>query len=98
MSYMSKSAVYSWRLPPELKLALAEAARRNRESVASLLERIAQEWLARSSSPEEEEEQRLLHARAAAYAGAIEGDDPDRASNARQILRTRLAQRHERGS
>ena len=92
---MSKTAVYSWRLSPELKLALAEAARRNRESIADLLERIAREWLTRSASPEDEEAQRRLHAEAARYLGTIEGGDVDRATNARESIRVRLARRRE---
>ena len=92
---MSKTAVYSWRLSPELKLALAEAARRNRESIAELLERIAREWLRRSSAPEDEEAQRRLHAEAAKYVGVIEGGDAERATNARELVRARLARRRE---
>ena len=92
---MSKTAVYSWRLSPELKLALAEAARRNRESIADLLDRIAREWLTRSASPEDEETQRRLHAEAAGYLGAIEGDDAERATSSRELVRARLARRRE---
>ena len=93
---MSKTAVYSWRLSPELKLALAQAARKKDESIAELLERIAEDWLALSSSPEDEEAQRRLHAEAAKYLGAIDGGDPERAASARQVVRARLARRHGR--
>lgn len=93
---MSKTAVYSWRLSPELKLALAEAARKNRESTAELLERIARDWLTRSASPEDEATQRRLHARAASFLGTIEGGDAGRATNARELIRARLARRRER--
>ena len=93
---MSKTAVYSWRLPPELKLALAEAARKNHESIADLLERIARNWLTRSASPEDEATQRRLHARAAKFLGTIAGDDAERATNARELVRARLARRRER--
>ncbi len=93
---MSKTAVYSWRLSPELKIALAEAARKNRQSIADLLERIAEEWLARASSPEDEKAQRRLHAEAARYFGTIDGGDPERATSARQRVRARLGRRHER--
>jgi len=95
---MNKAAVYSWRLTPELKQALTEAAKNNRESVATLLERIAREWLERSSSAEDEDEQRRLHAAAARYLGSIDGRDPDRATNAKRILRARLERRAGRPS
>ena len=95
---MAKTAVYSWRLSPDLKLALEEAARDSRESVAELLEKILREWLARRSSRDDEEQQRRLHAAAAGYFGTVEGGDPDRATKAREILRERLVRRRERGS
>ncbi len=91
---MAKTAVYSWRLSPDLKLALEEAARNNRESIAELLERIARESLA--GSPDDDEEQRRVHAAATKYVGTIDGGDPDRATNARQNLHTLLATRYER--
>jgi len=94
---MSKSAVYSWRLSPELKEALEDAARRNEESVARLLEHIVREWLARSE-PDEEDLQRRLHASAAPFLGAIEGVDPNRAATVRRTVRERLTRRHRRSS
>ncbi|MCP4653997.1 MAG: hypothetical protein GY856_01125 [bacterium] len=95
---MTKSAVYSWRLSPDLKLALEEAARESRESVGKLLEQISREWLARRSSRDDGEEQRHLHAAAAGYFGTVEGGDPDRAAKAREMLRERLARRRRHGS
>ena len=95
---MEKSTVYSWRLSPELKRALTEAARENRESFASLLDRIAREWLQRSVSPDDEQEQRRLHQAAESYLGRIEGNDPGRAENAKEHLRARLERRRERAS
>lgn len=96
MSCMSKTAVYSWRLSPELKLALAEVARQNRESIAELLERIVEDWLESSRSPVEEEAQRRLHAEASKYVGSIDGGDPERATGVRQRVRARLARHRER--
>lgn len=96
---MSKTAAYNSRLSPELKLALAEAARRNRESVAALLERIVREWLMRSPAvPEDEDEQRRLHARAAECVAAFDSGDPDRAANARRLVRERLSRRRGRAA
>ena len=90
---MPKSAVYSWRLPLDLKSALEDAARRNRESTAHLLERITRSWLEASASSEDEEQQRRLHAAAAQHFGALSGGRPQRSSQARETLQSSLAQR-----
>ena len=42
---MAKSAIYSWRLAPEVKVALEHAVRRESRSVSHLLDRIVQHWL-----------------------------------------------------
>ncbi|HEX9730583.1 MAG TPA: hypothetical protein VGG06_01190 [Thermoanaerobaculia bacterium] len=95
---MSKTAVYSWRLSPDLKVAIEEAAKERRESTAVLLERIVRDWLVHSSSREDQAEQRRLHVAAARVFGSIDGGDPDLSVNASRILRERLARRHERES
>jgi predicted nuclease of restriction endonuclease-like (RecB) superfamily len=93
-----KTEVYSWRLSPHLKAELEEAARVERKSVADLLEQIAQDWLERSSgrSRNEEERQQQLHKAALESAGSIQGNDPNRAENARSEVRSRIARRHGR--
>jgi len=98
LSYMSKTAVYSWRLSPDLKVAIEEAAKERRESTAALLERIVRDWLVHSSSREDEAEQRRLHAAAARSIGSIDGGDPDRSANVSRDLRERLARRRELAS
>jgi hypothetical protein len=40
-----KREVYSWRMAPDLKPVLAEAARQEHVTVSQLLERIARAWL-----------------------------------------------------
>ena len=92
---MLKTAVYSWRLSADLKLALEEIARRNQESVAVLLDRIVREKLESLSSEDEEAEQRRLRAAVAKCIGTIDGGDPDRATKARETLRARLARRRD---
>jgi predicted transcriptional regulator len=42
---MAKSAVYRWRLDPELKRRLEEAAHAEKTSVARLPDHIVREWL-----------------------------------------------------
>ena len=44
---MPKTVIYSWRLDPDLRQGLNEAARAERTSVARLLDRIVREWLAK---------------------------------------------------
>ena len=93
-----KTEVYSWRLSPDLKDALEQAARRERVSVSRLLERIAREWLkARASAAEDDEaEQERLRAVAMQFAGTIRGGDPDRAAEAGQRVRESLARKYGR--
>lgn len=89
-----KSEVYSWRLSTETKSALEESARQNQSSMAELLERIVLEWLVRQQNLQADEAEQLhLHAAAAKTFGTIQGDDPNRASNAKALLRKKLAKR-----
>ena len=93
-----KSEVYSWRLSPDLKGALEDAARRERVSISRLLERIALEWLKThpSAAGDDEAEQARLRAVALQFAGTIRGGDPDRAAEASKRMRELLARRHGR--
>jgi hypothetical protein len=93
-----KSEVYSWRLSPDLKGALEEAARREQVSLSRLLERIAREWL-KATTPageNDEAEQARLRAVAMQFAGTIQGGDPDRAAEAGKRVREVLARRYGR--
>jgi len=89
---MAKSDVYSWRIDPELKSLLELESRRERSSMASLLGRIAREWLdaRRRNGADEETEQARLHRAAARSLGSISGGDPRRAEQARRAIRRRL--------
>jgi hypothetical protein len=93
-----KTEVYSWRLSPRLKMELEEAARAKSKSLADLLEQIAQEWLTQSKGQDSDEDERQQRLRSSAmrFVGAIEGDDPNRAENARSEIRSRIARRHDR--
>jgi len=92
---MAKSEVYSWRVSPETKAALEDAARRHGQTVGALLQRIVRDWLdaAQGSRGGDEAEQARLHAAAKASFGAIRGGDPDRSARARETIRTRLTKR-----
>lgn len=79
----------------DLKSGLEQEAYRRQISLAALLEVAARDLL-EGASVESESEQERLHQAASACLGTIAGDDPRRAENARQTLRQRLRQRHER--
>jgi predicted DNA-binding protein len=96
---MNKTEVYNWRLSPNMKHALEEAARRNHKTVAKLLEQIVEQWLQETHTADqdaEEAEQRRLHAAAATALGSIQGGEPNRSERARAELRARLARKHGR--
>jgi predicted transcriptional regulator len=95
---MNKTQVYSWRLSSHLKRALEEAARRERTSVAALIERIVAGWLAeeRAQNTEADAEQARLHEAAAGTLGVIRGGNPDRSTTVRQAVQARLTRYHAR--
>ena len=95
---MTKSEVYSWRVLPEIKTALEWEARRQRTTVAAILDRMVEEWLAarRASSAGDDGEQAALHAVAATTFGSMAGGNPRRAERARIAVRKRLLKRHDR--
>lgn len=76
MNKMSKSEVYSWRLTPGLKADLEAAARAEKMTIGSVLERLAHDWLAkrRPSDEEDAEQQRRLRERVLAAAGKFSAD------------------------
>lgn len=64
---------------------------------ASLLEKIAGDWLARGSSGGDDEAvQRRLHEAAAPFIGNIRGSDPNRAQEASRRVRAELVGKHAR--
>lgn len=95
---MQKTEVYSWRLSLRLKGELEEAARSEQKSMAELLEEIAREWLERfkDSNGDDAERQRILLDAAMKCAGTVHGNDPNRAENARSLVRAQIASRHGR--
>ncbi len=93
---MAKSEVYSWRLAPDLKRALEDAARRERRTVAALLSHVVDDWLRRTRSGTDDGEQARLHAAAARCFGTIRGDNPGRSQEVRRLVRERLKARRAR--
>lgn len=94
---MTKTEVYSWRLTPETKSRLEEAARERRTSLAELLGEITEEWLEeqRFEGVDGEREARI-RSTAMSFVGAIRGGDPDRSTRARAGVRSRLVARRVR--
>lgn len=79
----------------ERKGALEDEARSRGESLAELLDKIANEWLhaQRAAHTDDRRLEERLRARAARAFGAVTGGNPDRASRARMHLRRRLRAR-----
>jgi hypothetical protein len=92
-----KTAVYSWRVSPEIKSALENEAHQRGETVARLLDRITGEWLALQGAQRSDERQEELRARERALraCGTIAGGDPNRAANAREEVRRLLRSKRD---
>jgi hypothetical protein len=93
---MAKTEVYSWRVDPQIKMALEFEARVQGTTLAEVLDRIAKQWLEmrRQQHGGEEAEQARLHAAAAKYAGAVSGDDPYGSEKVREFVRKRVRERY----
>jgi hypothetical protein len=93
VSRVRKSEVYGWRVAPDLKAALEDAAREERTSVGELLGRMARQWLRdrAAGASESETAQRRIRAFAARFVGSLAGGNPRRAEGARRAVRARLA-------
>ncbi len=96
---MSKSEVYSWRLSPEMKRVLEETARRQKQSISALLEKIVTQSFRNGRARWNEEEaalQERLHAAAMAAIGKIRSGRADRSKRVREEVRRKLQRRNER--
>lgn len=96
---MTKSEVYSWRLSPQMKRALEEAARREKQSVSAVLERIVTDAVRNGMRGVGEDEialQKRLHSAAMATVGKLNSGRRDRSKRARQLVRRKLRQRYGR--
>jgi hypothetical protein len=92
---MNKTEVYSWRVSPQIKDALAAEARREGASVSELLDRLVQAFLSerRAGRGGTDDEQRRLQTAGARSIGAIAGSDPSRSERVRVTVRDRLKSR-----
>jgi len=92
-----KTEVYSWRVSTELKTGLEREARRRKISLSAALDLAAQEWLKQNGKRDDDAaEQKRIHEAALKAVGVIQGGDPRRAENAREIVRRIIRERHGR--
>ena len=99
MNKMSKSEVYSWRLSPQLKRQLEEAANAENASIGAILERVMLDWLSTREPSEEAdaEEQRRLHARARKAMGTVSiGLGPYTNERVREVIGEYLEEKYRR--
>ncbi len=96
---MAKSEVYSWRLSTQMKRVLEEIARRQKQSISSLLEKIVIQSLRHGVEGWNEEEaalQERLHAAGLAAIGKLNSGRADRSKRVRTDVRRKLQRQHER--
>ena len=94
---MSKTEVYSWRISPELKNLLEEAARAEGQSLACLLERITTAWLEQQKAEAIDADiQEHIRNEAMKYVGSVRGEDPLRAQQASQRVKAILLEKNAR--
>lgn len=93
---MAKTEVYSWRLDPEIKMALESEARSEGTTMAEMLDRMAKQWLElrKRQNGDDEAEQARLHAAAAKCMGTISGGDPFASEKVREVVRKRIRERN----
>ena len=90
-----KTAVYSWRVSAERKAAIEQLARKQKRSVAQLIDQAVGQLLAQEAENDDDEQVQTKLRRAAARAiGQISGGDPERASQVSFRLREKLRRKH----
>ena len=96
---MAKSEVYSWRVSSQMKRALEETARRQKQSISALLEKIVAQSFRNGVEGWNEEEaalQERLHAAGLAAIGKIKSGRTDRSKRVREEVRRKLQGKNER--
>jgi hypothetical protein len=92
-----KNEVYSWRVSTDLKTGLEREARRRKLSLSAVLDLAARDWLSKGGAEiEGDEEQLRLRKAASECFGAVASGNAHRSENARQAVRQRLRQHHDR--
>jgi hypothetical protein len=96
---MTKSEVYSWRVSPQMKRLLEDAARQEKQSISAVLEKIVNEAFRNGMRRRDEGEaavQERLHTAAMATIGTLKSKRSDRSERVRELVRRKLRQRHGR--
>jgi hypothetical protein len=97
VSKIGKPEVYNWHLSPELKALLEAAAKDDKTTIDTILERLVCEWLKARALAEENDEarQRALHALARLAMGTVSVGGPS-ATNAevRKVMGEFLEAKH----
>jgi hypothetical protein len=92
-----KNEVYSWRVSTDLKTGLEREARRRKISLSALLDLAARDCLNQGGTETRgDEEERRIRKAASQCFGTLAGGNAHRSESARQAVRQRLRQRHER--
>ena len=94
---MAKTEVYSWRLDPELKNQLEEAAREEKTNVASLVEHVVREWLGERKplSRDEKAEQARVNRELDKCMGTVIGDGVSATNEVvRRVITAKLKARY----
>jgi uncharacterized coiled-coil protein SlyX len=95
---VAKTETISWRIKPDIRMALEAEARLQGVTLAEMLDRIAKQWLEmrKQQSCADEAQQTRLHAEAAKWCGSISGGDPHGSEKVSETVRTRLRERYGR--
>src|SRR5438093_11825826 len=80
---MTKTEVYSWRISPATKAAIENEARREKTTVAALLDRIAKEWIESRRGQTDDAGRERLHAAVEKTIRAISGHNLERSERVR---------------
>ena len=91
---MNKTEVYSWRISPATKAVIENEARREKTTVAALLDRITKEWIGSRQGQTDDAEQARLHAKVNKTIGTISGHTLKRSQRVRESVRRRLKRRY----
>ena len=93
-----KTEVYSWRVAAARKAELESEARRERTSLAKLLDQVTADWLQerRNGRNGDDAEQAAIRKRAASAIGSVRGGDPTRSSRASELIKESLRKRYGR--
>ena len=95
---MAKSEVYSWRLSPHMKRVLEVVARREKQSISAVLEKIVTASLQNGVVVQEEElaRQARLHAAVLPTLGKLKSGQRDRSTRVRELVQRKLRQQRGR--